>query len=104
MPASFANLLRRHRLAANVTPYVLRDSSQFRPGPPYRVTSKKYATDYNEVKSLGGDGIITPSRRTADQTQIALFWYENSPLKCNRIARTISAGQGLDLWENARLF
>jgi len=26
------------------------------------------------------------------------------PLKWNRIARTISADQGLDLWENARLF
>jgi hypothetical protein len=88
----------------NVTPFVLKDSSQFRPGPPYRVTSKKYAADFNEVKSLGGDGINTPSLRTADQTQIALFWWESSPLKWNRIARTVSSGQGLDLWENARLF
>jgi len=88
----------------NVTPFVLNDSSQFRPGPPYKVTSKKYAADFNEVKSLGGDGIITPSLRTPDQTQIALFWSESSPLKWNRIARTISPGQGLDLWENARLF
>jgi hypothetical protein len=89
---------------ADVTPFVLKDSSQFRPGPPYRVKSDKYAADFNEVKSLGGDGIITASRRTADQTEIALFWWESSPLKWNRIARTISPGQGLDLWENARLF
>jgi hypothetical protein len=88
----------------NVTPFVLKHSSQFRPGPPYRVTSKKYAADFNEVKSLGGDGIITPSRRTADQTEIALYWWESSPLKWNRIARTVSVQQGLDLWENARLF
>jgi hypothetical protein len=88
----------------NVTPFVLHHSSQFRPGPPYKVSSKKYAADYNEVKSLGGDGVTTPSDRTADQTQIALFWWESSPLKWNRIARTVSAGQGLDLWENARLF
>ena len=87
-----------------MTPFVLKDSSQFRPGPPYRVKSDKYAADFNEVKSLGGDGIITPSRRTADQTEIALFWWENSPLKWNRIARTIAPGQGLNLWENARLF
>ena len=40
----------------NVTPFVLKNSSQFRPGPPYRVNSKKYAADFNEVKSLGGDG------------------------------------------------
>jgi hypothetical protein len=88
----------------NVTPFVLRDRSQFRPGPPYRVTSERYAADYNEVKSLGGDGVTTPSGRTPDQTEIALFWYESSPLKWNRIARTVSRGRDLDLWENARLF
>jgi hypothetical protein len=88
----------------NVTPFVLKDSSQFRPGPPYAVTKKKYTADFNEVKALGGDGITTPSARTADQTEIALYWWESSPLKWNRIARTVSADQGLDLWENARLF
>ena len=88
----------------NVIPFVLKDSSQFRPGPPYAVTKKKYTADFNEVKALGGDGITTPSARTADQTEIALFWWESSPLKWNRIARTVSADEGLDLWENARLF
>jgi len=61
---------------ANDTPFTLKDSSQFRPGPPYAVTRKKYTADFNEVKSLGGDGITTPSARTADQTEIALFWWE----------------------------
>jgi hypothetical protein len=88
----------------NVIPFALKDSSQFRPGPPYAVDRKKYAADFNEVKSLGGDNVTTPSARTADQTEIALFWLESSPLKWNRIARTVSADQGLDLWENARLF
>ena len=31
---------------ANVTPFVLLDNRQFRPGPPYRLESKKYAADY----------------------------------------------------------
>jgi hypothetical protein len=88
----------------NVIPFALKDSSQFRPGPPYAVTRKKYTADFNEVKSLGGDNVTTPSARTADQTEIALFWSESSPLKWNRIARTVSADQGLDLWENSRLF
>jgi len=88
----------------NVTPFVLKDSSQFRPGPPYAVNSKKYTADFNEVKSLGGDGITTPSERTADQTEIALYWWESSPLKWNRVARVVSADAGLGLWENARLF
>jgi hypothetical protein len=89
---------------ANVTPFVLYDSSQFRPGPPDPVTGRKYAADLREVKRLGGDGVTTPSDRTAEQTEIARFWVESSPLQWNRIARTVSAGSGLDLWENARLF
>jgi len=89
---------------ADVTPFVLRESSQFRVGPPYDVTEKRYTKDFNEVKRLGGDGVTTPSDRTDDQTEIALFWVESSPLQWNRIARTVSAEEGLDLWENARLF
>ena len=89
----------------DVTPFVLHSSSQFPPGPTYALTGKKYARDFNEVKRLGGDGTLTsPSERTTDETEIARFWVESSPLAWNRIARTVSADQGLDLWENARLF
>ncbi len=91
-------------LGEDLTPFALKDSSQFRPGPPYRLTSKKYAADVNEIQRLGGDDVTTPSARTDDQTEIALFWLESSPLAWNRIARTVSTGQGLDSWENARLF
>jgi hypothetical protein len=87
-----------------VTPFILQHASQFRPSPPFKVTSKKYAADFNEIKRLGGDGVLTPSARTAEQTRIARFWLESSPLAWNRIARTVSASRGLALWENARLF
>ena len=87
-----------------LTPFVLRDGSQFRPGPPHALTDERYTADFNEIKHLGGDGVTTPSARTADQTEIALFWVESAPLQWNRIARTVSAGAGLDLWEKARLF
>ena len=86
----------------HVTPFVLNHSSQFRPGPPYAVDKNQYTADYNEVKSLGGDELT--SARTANESEIALFWWESSPLKWNRIARTVSARRGLNLWENARLF
>jgi hypothetical protein len=89
---------------ADVTPFVLRDSSQFRPSAPYRVTSEGYTRDFRQVKRLGGDDTSTPSDRTAAQTEIALFWVESSPLQWNRIARTVSADRDLDMWENARLF
>jgi hypothetical protein len=87
-----------------LTPFVLSDGSQFRPGPPHPVTDPRYTADFDEVKRLGGDVATTPSARTADQTEIALFWVESSPLQWNRIARTVSAGARLDMWEKARLF
>ena len=81
-----------------VTPFVLRDATQFRPGPPYPVTSRRYARDLNEIKALGS---VTSTVRTPEQTEIANFWVESSPLQWNRIART-TMGR-LDPWEQARL-
>jgi len=91
-------------LGEELTPFVLKDGSQFRPGPPYSLTSRKYAADVNEVQRLGGDGVATPSARTADQTQIARFWLESSPLQWNRLTRSVATAQHLDLWESARLY
>ena len=87
-----------------VTPFVLAHAAQYRASPPYRLKGRHYARDFNEVKALGGDGVTTPSARTEEQTQIGLFWIESSPLAWNRLSRTVAAGQGLGLWENARLF
>ncbi len=83
-----------------VTPFILADSTQFASGPPYPLTSKRYADDLNEVKRLGG----VVSERSAVQTEIALFWVESSPLAWNRMARTIAADRSVDLWDSARLF
>ena len=87
-----------------VTPFALRRGEQFRSQRPYHLASARYAADYDEVKRLGGDDITTPSARTPDQTEVGLFWLESSPLAWNRLARAVAARQGLDLWENARLF
>jgi hypothetical protein len=88
----------------NVTPFVMKRGSQFRPRPPHQIRSGRYAADFNEVKALGGDDLSTASGRTPDQTEIGLFWRESSPQQWNRIARTVSADRNLDLGENARLF
>jgi len=87
----------------DVTPFALRIGAQFRPAPsPYfDLTSAAYTRDYNEVKSIGKADSPT---RTAEQSEIARFWYESSSVGWNRIARNLAAEQGLDLWSNARLF
>ena len=56
-----------------VTPWVLSSGAQFRPAPPPSLTSAAWAHAINEVHRLGG-GQGSPSARTTDQTQIALFW------------------------------
>ncbi len=87
-----------------LTPFVLRDSSQFLPGPPHAVTDRRYTADFNQVKRLGGDDLTTPSARTPDQTEIAEFWVESAPLQWNRIARKVARDTRLDAWKQARLF
>lgn len=89
----------------DLPPFSLRSGEQFRPRPPYRVTGRRFASDYNEIKDLGGNGITTASARTPEQTEIALFWVESSPLMWNRIARTVALARNrLTLWETARMF
>ena len=87
----------------NITPFVLHSDEQFRPALPQALdlTSTQFAADYNEVKQIGDVNSVT---RTADQSSIAQFWYEGSPFTWDRIARVVSTQQGLDLWQNARLF
>ncbi len=94
--------------ATTVTPFVLQSASQFRAHPPYgapsnaaAVLTPRYAADFNEVKALGCAGCAA---RTAEQTEIALFWMENSPTGWNRIARIVAGQRNLDAWDAARLF
>jgi hypothetical protein len=91
-------------LGTDMTPFVLRRGAQFRPGPPLPVTGRRYAADVNEIQRLGGDDVTTPSARTGQQTEIALFWVESSPQMWNRIARTLAPREGLGRWQSARLF
>ena len=63
---------------AYVQPFALKSPSQFRPGPPPELTSKKWARDYDEVKSLGG---ATGSMRTPEQTEIGRFWSDQPILQ-----------------------
>ncbi|MDN3655967.1 vanadium-dependent haloperoxidase [Ferruginibacter paludis] len=84
----------------NITPFCLTSGSQFRPVPPYAINSAEYTADYNDIKSLGA---AAGSTRTADQTEIAIFYLENAPLHFNRIARAMIEKYKLDPWKSARL-
>jgi hypothetical protein len=62
--------------------------------------SKRYAQDYQEVKSLGAR---FNSSRTPEQTALAYFYAGNNFVLWNRILRDIGAAQTTTLGDNARL-
>jgi hypothetical protein len=68
---------------AEVTPFVLVSSHQYRVPPPPPMNSPEYTAAFNEVKRVGGDGVNTSTERTAEQTQIAIYWgYDGTPSLC----------------------
>jgi hypothetical protein len=93
-----------------VEPFVLRSANQFRVPPPPGLGSRQYAAAFEEVQALGGDGVVTPTSRTADQTFTGIFWaYDGTPSLCapprlyNQLAVRIAEQRGTDTLELARL-
>lgn len=93
-----------------VSPFVLQSPSQFRIPPPPAMNSREYTTAFNEVKRLGGDGVNTPTIRTARQTQIGIFWaYDGTPSLCapprlyNQVTMHIAKQMRSNVVETARL-
>jgi len=86
-----------------VEPFLMQSSSQFRSDGPLALSSATYAAEFNEVKALGGNGVVTPSARTATQTYIAKWWQSNPVASWNDVARQLIARNGLDALESARL-
>jgi hypothetical protein len=87
---------------AGVKPFALESADQFRPAPPPVVTSPRYTTDFEEIKSLGQNSSTT---RSAEQTDIGRFWGA-APVQnvWNRIAQTAGMSFANSLEENARMF
>jgi hypothetical protein len=82
-----------------VRPFAIELSRHQLPGPD-KLNSAAYARDFNELKSIGRHDSKT---RTPEQTEIALFWFEFSPMGWNRIANTILVQEGADVWRSARI-
>jgi hypothetical protein len=85
----------------DVTPFAIADPSHYATGGPNDVTSKKYANDFNEVKSLGRK---TGSDRTAAQTDVANFWAVNPIKLWSGIVRTLATQEQLSTVDAARYY
>jgi hypothetical protein len=92
-------------------PLAMVSSTQFLPVRPPTLTSEAYATDFNEVKTIGKSDSAT---RTPQQTEIARLWASIAASGSGtathyssiwqNIARDLSQQRGMTLVETARLF
>lgn len=85
---------------SRIQPLALDSPSQFRPGGPTPLTSREYATDFDEVKKLGR---FDSTARTDDQAIEALFWTDHDLRQWNEGMLRLAADRGLDLVQTARM-
>jgi hypothetical protein len=94
----------------DVTPFVMESADQFRVPAPPAIDSPEYAAAFDEAKSLGGDGVVTPTVRNEEETQIGTYWaYDGTPSLCaptrlyNQIATQLADQMKLDTVQLTRL-
>jgi hypothetical protein len=85
----------------DLDPWLIPDAARFATDGPLLLGSAAYADEFDQVKSLGAANSAT---RTTDQTEQALFWFDNAFAMWTRIFRQLSASQDLSGAENARFF
>ena len=83
-----------------VKPFLIDLREHAVPGPQ-GLGTEQYARDLAHVIAIAGR---TTHGRTPEQSEIAKFWYEDSPLGWNRIANTTIRQRNLDPWTAARAF
>lgn len=86
---------------ATLKTFGLTAQDQFDPGAPPELSSGAYATALLETKLYGAK---TGSLRTAEETNIASFWAQQTHLPFFQLARTFSKSHELSVDKNARFF
>jgi hypothetical protein len=84
----------------NVRPFLVPSVDMLQVAGPHPLTSRAYARDLNEVKSLGA---LHSTTRTPDETDAAIFWQENAWSLYNRAFRTLAADNHLPMADSARM-
>jgi hypothetical protein len=82
-------------------PWAMSTGAQFRPGPPPALNSEVWTRDLNEIREIGSS---TSTRRTAEQTTMARFWFFTGPRTYNPIVRQVALARKMDIVDCARLY
>jgi VCPO second helical-bundle domain len=85
----------------SVTPFTLKDPTQFGAPPPPELISGRYTQDYDEVKAMGA---LVNSARTPEQTDLAYFFADHAFLYWNRAIQGLANAHLNNLGDSARLF
>ena len=83
-----------------VRPFTYDSPSDYRPGGPVNMKSRRYAKDVAELEKYGR---VDSTARTALQTETVNFHAEQTFLQFSRTLRELANARGLDLRESARL-
>jgi PAP2 superfamily len=84
----------------HMKPFLIPSASMFRTAGPPALTSRQYARDFNEVKSIGS---AASTVRTADQTSAAIWWHDRRLTEWE-IKRQVATSQHLNTLQAARMF
>jgi hypothetical protein len=95
-PPAFAPATRAGQ--GDARPFLLEAGDQFDPGAPPSLGSRTYRTDLAEVRALGADD----SPRTAEQTEIARFWFPGLNGIYSQVLRAVLADDAHSLAWQAR--
>jgi hypothetical protein len=84
---------------ATMRPFAMTSPAQFRPPPPIALTSDEWASNYNEMKDVGGKN---STKRTPRQTEDARFWLMVIPGSNQPLARQIAITKNMSVVDAAR--
>jgi hypothetical protein len=101
IPTPPAHLLPQTPWVGQMVPFTMSSASQFLPDEPPALTSTEWADDYNQVKILGA---ANSAVRTAKQTEIGLFWTEQTSKQYARAFRALAVARALNTSDTAHLF
>ena len=87
--------------SSKIMPFAMSSGSQFRPAPPPALTSETWTRDLNEIREIGSSA---STKRSAEQTTIARFWFFTGPRTYNAIVRQVVSARKMDLVDCARLY
>jgi hypothetical protein len=84
----------------DVQPFGIENASQFRAAPPFPITSRRYARDFEEVKTLGA---AASAERPQDRADVAvLYATQQAPVGWNSMARQLASVRHDGITQTAR--